>query len=106
MGLSGGLRHSLERYLERSAAELDDRGAELTFRSNEIDFELERLKAVENDLREREKRVAELGPVQERLDEAMRRALKTLERAGASRSPSEPASSASERRTSSRPRPS
>jgi uncharacterized protein (DUF3084 family) len=69
----------LERYLERSAAELDDRGAELTFRTNEIESELERLEAVETDLRERELKVAELGPVQERLDDALRRALSGLE---------------------------
>jgi chromosome segregation ATPase len=79
MGLSEGLRHSLERYLERSAAELDDRGAELTFRSNEIESELERLEAAETDLREREQRVAELLPVQERTDGAVRHALATLE---------------------------
>src|ERR671922_2108692 len=79
MGLSEGLRHSLERYLERSAAELDDRGAELTFRTNEIDSELARLEAVEADLLRREQRVAELGPVQEKLDEALRRAVAALD---------------------------
>jgi chromosome segregation ATPase len=79
MGLSEGLRHSLERYLERSAAELDDRGTELTFRTNEVESELERLQAVEADLRERERKVSEVGPAQERLDEALRRALSALE---------------------------
>jgi chromosome segregation ATPase len=79
MGLNEGLRHSLERYLERSAAELDDRGAELNFRAHEITAELEQLEAVEADIRERERRVAELRPVQERLDEALRRALVALE---------------------------
>jgi chromosome segregation ATPase len=79
MGLSEGLRHSLERYLERSAADLDDRGAELTFRTNEVESELGRLEALEADLRQREQRVAELGPVQERLDEALRRALTALD---------------------------
>jgi chromosome segregation ATPase len=79
MGLSEGLRHSLERYLERSAADLDDRGAELTFRTNEVESELGRLEALEADLRQREQRVAELGPVQDRLDEALRRALTALD---------------------------
>jgi len=46
VGLSEGLRSSLERYLERSAAELDDRGAELTFRSNELESEIARLEAL------------------------------------------------------------
>jgi DNA repair exonuclease SbcCD ATPase subunit len=69
----------LERYLERSAAELDDRGAELTFRTNEIQSELDRLEAVEADLRGREQRVAELGPVQEKLDDALRRALAAID---------------------------
>ena len=66
MGLSEGLRQSLERYLEQSAAELDDRGAEITFRGNELEAEIERLEAAETDLHEREKRVTELRPVQER----------------------------------------
>ena len=79
MGFSEGLRSSLERYLERSAAELDDRGAELTFRANEIGTEIERLEAAEADLREREKRVADLRPAQEQAEEALRRALATLE---------------------------
>src|SRR3954469_24736937 len=79
MGLSEGLRHSLERYLERSAADLDDRGAELTFRTNEVESELGRLEALEADLRQREQRVSELGPVQERLDEGLRRALTALD---------------------------
>jgi uncharacterized protein (DUF3084 family) len=79
MGLNEGLRHSLERYLERSAAELDDRGAELNFRATEITTEFEQLEAAEADLRQRERRVAELRPVQERLDEALRRTLVALE---------------------------
>jgi len=43
MGLSEGLRHSLESYLKKSAADLDERGAEITFRGNEVEFEIKRI---------------------------------------------------------------
>jgi chromosome segregation ATPase len=79
VGLSEGLRSSLERYLERSAADLDDRGAELTFRSNELESEIARLEALETELQARERHAAELGPLQESMDEALRRALATLD---------------------------
>src|SRR5436309_2590206 len=79
MGLSEGLRHSLESYLAKSAAELDERGAEITFRGNEVEFELKRLETLENELRERAQRVDELRPLQERADDGLRRALGTIE---------------------------
>jgi DNA repair exonuclease SbcCD ATPase subunit len=79
MGLSEGLRHSLESYLKKSAADLDERGAEITFRENEVEFEIKRLETLENELNERAARVEELQPQQERADEALRRALGTLE---------------------------
>ena len=60
MGLSEGLRHSLESYLKKSAAELDDRGAEITFREHEVEYELKRLETLENELLERAARVEEL----------------------------------------------
>ena len=50
MGLSEGLRHSLESYLKKSAADLDERGAEITFRENEVEYELKRLETLENEL--------------------------------------------------------
>jgi uncharacterized protein len=79
MGLSEGLRHSLESYLKKSAAELDERGAEITFRENEIEYEIRRLETLENALRERVDRVDELGPLQEKADESLRKALGTVE---------------------------
>src|SRR3954463_11754391 len=79
MGLSEGLRHSLESYLKKSAADLDERGAEITFRENEVEFEIKRLETLENELTERAARVEELRPQQERADEALRRTLGTLE---------------------------
>jgi uncharacterized protein (DUF3084 family) len=79
MGLSEGLRHSLESYLKKSAAELDERGAEITFRENEVEYELKRLETLENELLERTSRVDELRPQQERADEALRRVLGTVE---------------------------
>src|ERR1044072_8983213 len=50
MGLSEGLRSSLESYLKKSAAELDERGAEITFRENEVEYELKRLETLEHEL--------------------------------------------------------
>ena len=79
MGLSEGLRHSLESYLKKSAAELDERGAEITFRENEVEYGLKRLETLENELTERAARVDELRPLQERADEGLRRALTTIE---------------------------
>ena len=79
MGLSEGLRHSLESYLQKSAADLDERGAEITFRENEVEYELKRLETLENELRERAARVDELRPVQEKAGEGLRRALATVE---------------------------
>lgn len=79
MGLSEGLRHSLESYLKKSAAELDDRGAEITFRENEVEYELKRLETLENELLERAARVEELRPQQEKADEGLRRALGVVE---------------------------
>jgi DNA repair exonuclease SbcCD ATPase subunit len=79
MGLSEGLRHSLESYLKKSAAELDERGAEITFRENEVEYELKRLETLENELLERAARVEELRPQQEKADEGLRRALGTVE---------------------------
>jgi chromosome segregation ATPase len=79
MGLSEGLRHSLESYLKKSAADLDERGAEITFRENEVEFEIKRLETLEIELNERSARVEELRPQQERADEALRRTLGTLE---------------------------
>src|SRR4029450_12085395 len=73
MGLSEGLRHSLESYLKKSAAELDERGAEITFRENEVEYELKRLETLENELLQRAGRIEELRPQQERADEALRR---------------------------------
>src|SRR4029453_19290174 len=70
MGLSEGLRHSLESYLKKSAAELDERGAEITFRENEVEYELKRLETLENELLQRAGRIEELRPQQERADEA------------------------------------
>jgi hypothetical protein len=57
MGLSEGLRHSLESYLKKSAADLDERGAEITFRENEVEFEIKRLETLETELNERTARV-------------------------------------------------
>src|SRR3954466_3397053 len=79
MGLSEGLRHSLESYLKKSAADLDERGAEITFRENEVEFEIKRLETLENELTERAARVEELRPQQQRADEALRRTLGTVE---------------------------
>jgi len=79
MGLSEGLRHSLESYLAKSAAELDERGAEITFRENEVEYELKRLETLEQELTERAARVDELRPLQEKADETLRRALGTVE---------------------------
>jgi hypothetical protein len=79
MGLSEGLRHSLESYLKKSAAELDERGAEITFRENEVEYELKRLETLENELRDRAQRVEELAPAQAKADEGLRRSLATVE---------------------------
>src|SRR5512133_346151 len=79
MGLSEGLRHSLESYLKKSAAELDERGAEITFRENEVEYEIKRLETLENELRERAQRVETLGPAQAKADEGLRRSLATVE---------------------------
>ena len=86
MGLSEGLRHSLESYLKKSAAELDERGAEITFRENEVEYELKRLETLENELLRRAARIEELRPQQERADEALRRALGTVARTRAGES--------------------
>src|SRR6188472_471538 len=75
MGLSEGLRHSLESYLKKSAAELDERGAEITFRENEVEYELRRLETLESELRERTARIEELRPQQARAAESLRRGL-------------------------------
>lgn len=79
MGLSEGLRHSLESYLKKSAAQLDERGAEITFRENEVEYEIKRLETLEKELLERAARVDELRPQQEKADEGLRRALGTVE---------------------------
>src|SRR3954469_17605502 len=79
MGLSEGLRHSLESYLKKSAADLDERGAEITFRENEVEFEIKRLETLENETKKGAPRVEDLQPQQERADEGVRRALGTLE---------------------------
>lgn len=86
MGISEGLRHSLESYLERSAAELDDRGAEINARAEELaahaeELELEaaRIKDLEVDLAERERRLGELRSTQENAEETLSRVHATLD---------------------------
>jgi hypothetical protein len=79
MGLSEGLRHSLESYLKKSAADLDERGAEITFRENEVEFELKRLETLENELLQRSARIGELRPQQEKAEDALKRSLGSVE---------------------------
>src|SRR5687767_14729730 len=86
MGISEGLRHSLESYLERSAAELDERGAELNARAEELDSQAEnlereaaRIKDLEADLAERERRLGELRSTQENAEETLSRVHATLD---------------------------
>jgi len=43
MGLTNKLRDSLEGYLAKSAAELDERGAELAQRATELEAEQDQL---------------------------------------------------------------
>ena len=77
-GITEKLRGSLENYLERSAAELDERGAVHTERAAELDAEQAELDQAEADLRERRHRIVELTPIQRELDRVFDRTLADL----------------------------
>ena len=67
-GITDKLRGSLEAYLERSAAELDERGAALAERADELAADLHELERREAEIQERRARLEQLGPVQQELD--------------------------------------
>ena len=70
-GITDKLRGSLESYLARSAAELDERGAALDDRSRELTERETSLEQAELELEERERALEELGPLPARLTQAL-----------------------------------
>ena len=82
-GLTDKLRGSLEGYLARSAAELDERGAQHAERTAELEAAAAQLEDAERELDERTRRLEELGPMPARLARAVDEVLTILDaRAG------------------------
>jgi DNA repair exonuclease SbcCD ATPase subunit len=78
-GLTAVVRRSLENYLERSAAELDERGAELAERQLEHDTQSAELEAAEKELTELRERVERLRPLCEEAERRFTRTVATVE---------------------------
>jgi DNA repair exonuclease SbcCD ATPase subunit len=77
-GITEKLRGSLESYLERSAAELDERGAALAELASEFEAQRVMLEQAEAQLAQRRRRIEELTPIQRELDRAFDRTLADL----------------------------
>lgn len=82
-GLTAVVRRSLENYLERSAAELDDRGAELAERQLTYDMQSAELEAAEKELSGLRARVERLRPLCEEAERRFARTVATIEERGA-----------------------
>ena len=78
-GLTAVVRRSLENYLERSAAELDERGTELAERQLAYDMQSAELETAEKDLTELRARVERLRPLCEEAERRFARAVATIE---------------------------
>src|SRR5919108_4878822 len=74
-GITDKLRGSLESYLERSAAELDERGAAMSELAAGLEARQGELQQAEEQLAQRRRRIEELTPIQRELDRAFDRTL-------------------------------